>query len=202
MPVNDIRIVKRELRKKFREIRENMSPQKKSRYDELLKKGFLASREYKNNDIVFAFVSKPIEIDTISIIKAVLKDGKRVAVPRCVADKREMDFFFITSFDQLEKSTYGLMEPIPDKCEKVTDFSNGVCIVPGLAFDSEGFRLGFGMGYYDRFLSQFKGDKIGLCYSSCVKWKLPHGFFDRPVDLIITERFVRNIRKRKVNRRQ
>lgn len=202
MPVNDIRIVKRELRKKYREIRENMSPQKKSRYDELLKKGFLASREYKNNDIVFAFVSKPIEIDTISIIEAVLKDGKRVAVPRCVTDKREMDFFFIESFDQLEKSTYGLMEPIPDKCEKVTDFSKGVCIVPGLAFDSEGFRLGFGMGYYDRFLSQFQGDKIGLCYSSCVKWQLPHGFFDRPVDLIITERFVRNIRKRKANRRQ
>ena len=140
MPVNDIRIVKRELRKKYREIRENMSPQKKSRYDELLKKGFLASREYKNNDIVFAFVSKPIEIDTISIIEAVLKDGKRVAVPRCVTDKREMDFFFIESFDQLEKSTYGLMEPIPDKCEKVTDFSKGVCIVPGLAFDCRSFH--------------------------------------------------------------
>lgn len=202
MPVNDIRVVKRELRQKFRDIRENMNPQKKKKFDELLKKGFLDSREYKNNEVVFAFVSKPIEIDTKAIIEAVWKDGKRVAVPRCVTEKREMDFYFITSFDQLEKSTYGLLEPIPDKCEKAEDFSRGVCIVPGLAFDAEGYRLGFGMGYYDRFLSQFKGDKIGLCYSSCVKWKLPHGFFDRPVDLIITERFVRNIKKHGANSRQ
>ena len=67
--------------------------------------------------------------------------------------------------------------------------------MPGLAFDPQGFRLGYGKGYYDRFLSGFQGKTVGICYLGCVQWNLPHGYYDRPVDILITERYVRNIRR-------
>ena len=175
MSVNngDIRKVKTDLRNGFKTKRTDMPENVKISMDSEIQSRFLTLRQYIYCKTVFTYVSKDIEVDTLAIIRAAWANGKRVAVPRCVTETREMDFFYSTNMSDLEEGAFGVLEPIADKCEKVTDFSKGLCIVPGLSFDAEGYRLGYGKGYYDRFLSKFQGDTVGLCYSNCIKWKLP-----------------------------
>ena len=197
MPVRNIREIKIQLRSKIKKQRTNMEPLKRERMDADIRKRLFSLWQYKSCRQLFVYVSKDIEVDTKQIILQALEDGKKVAAPRCITEGSLMDFYYISSLADLEKGTFGVLEPKPDVCRKATDFSDGVCIVPGLSFDSEGYRLGYGKGYYDRFLNDFDGCKIGICYSACVKWELPHGFYDRPVDLLVTERYFRKIHKEK-----
>ena len=195
MPVRDIRIVKSRIRDRIKASRAAMPQGDKARFDKSIKGRIMRMREYINCEILFTYVSKPTEVDTHAIISSALAQGKKVAVPKCLTETRQMDFYFISGFDDLEKGAFGVPEPIPEKCTLVSDYSKGFCIVPGLSFDSEGYRLGYGKGYYDRFFSKFKGYSAGLCYSNFMKWKLPHGRYDKNVDVVVTERFVRHIKK-------
>lgn len=196
MPVNDIREVKSDLRNGFKNKRSTMPEKVKLNMDSEIQSRFLTLRQYASCDTVFTYVSKDIEVDTFALIRAAWVNGKKVAVPKCIKDTRDMAFYYIKSMDDLESGAFGVMEPIEERCELVTDFSKGLCIVPGLSFDAEGYRLGYGKGYYDRFLAKFAGETVGLCYSNCIKWKLPHGYYDRPVDMIVTDRYIRRTGKR------
>ena len=193
---NDIREIKTDLRSGFKSKRNEMPEHIKLNMDSEIQSRFLTLRQYAKCDTVFTYVSKELEVDTFAIIRAAWANGKKVAVPKCV-ENHQMDFYYIESMDDLEDGAFGVKEPIVDKCKKVVDFSKGLCIVPGLSFDAEGYRLGYGKGYYDRFLSRFGGYTVGLCYSNCIKWKLPHGKYDRAVDVIVTDRYIRrtNIEK-------
>ena len=84
-----------------------------------------------------------------------------------------------------------MLEPRPDPEKRVKDFSAGLCLIPALCYDWHGYRLGYGKGYYDRFLAGYGGHMIGLCYSECVRRRLPHGRFDRPAELLVTDRYLR-----------
>lgn len=196
MPIDDIREYKSELRKKVRRQREEMSPEKKAVLDNELLKNILKLKQYKSNSTILTYVSTKIEVDTFGLINQALKDGKRLAVPRCIDNSREMEFYYINSIDQLEPRTFGVLEPVKEQCELLTDYSKGLCIIPGLVFDFEGYRLGYGKGYYDRFLSRFEGDTAGICYSFCVQWRLAHGFYDRRADLLVTEKYIRRTNQR------
>lgn len=191
MPLNDIRPVKAALREKYRNIRTSMTADEKNAYDEAIAQQVRRLWQYEKNDTLLVYVSTPIEVDTHAIIEQALLDGKKVAVPRCVSGTRNMDFYYIRSLDDLESGSFGVLEPIPDKTERMTDFSRGLCIVPAFSYDWSGYRLGYGKGYYDRFLSRFEGNIIGVCYSNCVQRSLPHGRYDRPVELLVTENYLR-----------
>ncbi len=195
MSVKNIKELKIRLRAKYREIRETMDPMEKNRMDEDIAGRIWAMREYRQAQTFFTYVSKPIEVDTVRLILRAIEDEKTVVVPRCVPGTYDMEFYRITSMEDLEKGSFGVLEPVPGRCEKWTDFSQGFCIVPGLCFDSHGYRLGYGKGYYDRFLSGFEGYKAGICYSSCIQWNLPHGYYDRPVDVLVTEKYIRRTAK-------
>ena len=103
----------------------------------------------------------------------------------------------VDTFDDLEKATFGLLEPIREKCQKVKDYSSGLCIVPGFCFDYKGYRLGYGYGYYDRFLQNFGGTTLGICYSNCIIPQLPHGRFDKHVDILLNDRYIKEIKREK-----
>ncbi|WP_312694050.1 5-formyltetrahydrofolate cyclo-ligase [Caproiciproducens sp.] len=195
MYVKNIREIKINLRARYRQFRERLGEDQKIALDSTIQSRLLALREYAAADTIFTYVSKPIEVDTIALIKAALANHKLVAVPRCVPNTYDMQFYYITSLDDLEKGTFGVLEPVVSRCRSVTDFSRGFCIVPGLSFDAQGYRLGYGKGYYDRFLAEFGGDTVGICYSGCVQWNLPHGYYDRPVDILITEKYIRRVAK-------
>ena len=195
MPLIDIRPVKATLREKYRNVRTAMTEDEKNGYDKAIAEQVRRLWQYEKNDTLLIYVSTPIEVDTHAIIKQALENGKKVAVPRCVTGTRNREFYYIRSLDDLKPGAFGVLEPVPEKAEQMTDFSRGLCIVPAFSYDWSGFRLGYGKGYYDRFLSRFEGNIIGICYSSCVQRSLPHGRFDRPVELLVTESFLRRTSK-------
>ena len=119
-------------------------------------------------------------------------NGKKVAVPYCRTDVTDLDFYYIESAKDLSPGAFGVLEPEPLYSEKFTDYGNGLCIVPALCYDLNGYRLGFGKGYYDRFLSRYSGKTAGLAYSFQIKRSLWHGRFDKAVDVIITDRYIRS----------
>lgn len=195
MPLNDIRPVKTALREKYRSLRQNMPQEIREAADRDIAAQVRKLWQYKRNDVLLTYVSTSIEVDTMRIINQALEDGKRVAVPRCIPGTRNMEFHFISSISDLKPGTFGVLEPDPSTCEIVTDLSKGLCIVPAFSYDWKGFRLGYGKGYYDRFLSRFDGNIIGICYSDCVQRSLPHGRYDRAVELLVTENYLRRTDK-------
>ena len=191
MLVGDIRPIKATLREQYKTLRREMPPEVKAQRDRQIAGRVTALWQYKRCRQLLTYVSTPIEVDTLEIIRRALADGKKVAVPRCVPGTRDMEFYWIDGVEELESGAFGVLEPRPDAGRKVTDFSNGLCLVPALCYDWRGYRLGYGKGYYDRFLAGFGGHMIGICYSDCIQRKLPHGRFDRPVELLVTDRYLR-----------
>ncbi len=190
--INDIRPEKTKLRNRAKQIRIDMGVQKKSAADDKICNRLTALWTFRQANAIFVYMSTPIEVDTVEIIKKAWELGKTVAVPRCIKNTRDMDFFEITSFDEVERGTFGVLEPVPDKCKKAVADNNTLCIVPALMLDKEGYRLGYGKGYYDRFLSKFPGRIIGICYADCVAEKIPHGKFDKKLSMFITEKKIYN----------
>ena len=169
-----------------------MSPEKKLMLDNLIFDRIINSKAYLNSNVVLCYVSTAIEVDTHRLIKHSLENSKIVAVPKCITGTRNMKFYIIKSFDDLEVATFSVLEPKVDICEELDNFDNAICIVPGLAFDLNGYRLGYGKGYYDRFLDKAPDvKKIGICYCSCTVNKLINGKYDIPIDALITEKYFR-----------
>lgn len=186
----DIRIIKKNLRQKYRGIRERMPKAEKSVLDAKLFNKLTGFIKYKEAKKILIFVSTEIEVDTIKIINDALKCGKVVAVPKCLDKKGSMAFYVIKSLDELKKASFNLLEPDESISPKLTDFSSSICILPGFAFDSKGYRIGFGKGYYDRFLQKYNGTKIGICYNSCIADELPHGRYDVQANFIVTPKYI------------
>lgn len=193
MTGNDIRPFKQHLRAEYKEKRRALSETEKARLDRKITNKFLNLFQYREAQTLLCYVSTEIEVDTFQILRRALEDGKTVAVPRCVDGTREMDFYILTDLKQLSVGAFGVLEPNSAKCEKLTDLSDGLCVVPALCYDLNGFRLGYGKGYYDRFLSRFAGNTVGLVYENCLCGSLPHGKFDRRIEKIVTENRVINI---------
>lgn len=198
MPIEDIRALKMRLRAEYRAKRTALSPEEKEQRDEQIAATVRALWQYRDNDLLLVYVSTPIEVGTRQIITRALEDGKTVAVPRCVPNTRHMDFYRIRSLDELEPGCFGVLEPKPSEENLVEDYSKGLCIIPAFCYDFSGYRLGYGKGYYDRFLARFGGQMIGICYSDCIRHRLPHGRFDRAVELIVTEKYIRRTNRRDV----
>ncbi len=184
----DIRPLKAELRSRYKKLRLDLSPAVKEEMNQKILNRVMNLWQYRESSLILTYVSTPIEVDTHRLIEKSLGAGKRIAVPRCVPGTREMEFYLIRSLDELSPGTFGVLEPDPAKSILLEDVSTGLCIVPALAFDYQGYRLGYGKGYYDRFLARFGGSTVGLCYDNCMVKSLPAGRYDRPVHLIITQR--------------
>lgn len=196
MQSGDIRDYKTQLRNRCKDVRTGYDEETKKEKDRKIFERVVSSSAYMSNQILLTYVSTDIEVDTRELIKRALADKKRVAVPRCITDTRDMDFYFIKGEEDLEKGTFGVMEPVPSKCVKAYAFETSLCIIPGLAFDMKGYRLGYGKGYYDRFLSAHpKLTKMGLCYCSCTLNELIHGRFDIASDMLVTEKYLRTYGK-------
>ncbi|MBR3988243.1 MAG: 5-formyltetrahydrofolate cyclo-ligase [Clostridia bacterium] len=193
MPVINDNMSKPELRVHFKEMREGLTKDYRRSMDYEIESRIMCSTFYSEADIIFTYVSTDPEPDTLGIIHGAFANGKKVAVPKCT-DKGIMEFYLIDSVNDLKKGKFGIMEPDESMCKKAVCTENSLCIVPGLSFDAQGYRLGRGGGYYDRFLKDFKGKSAGLCYHSFLRLTLPKDTFDIPVDILVTENFLREIK--------
>ena len=179
---------KQRLREERLAAREALSEQERSVLDDRITQKLLAASEYVEATTVLTYVSISSEVSTRMFIECALRDGKTVAVPRCLPGHC-LEFVAITSLDQLVAAPFNLLEPPKDLSALAeVQMSNAICIVPALLVDTKGYRLGYGAGFYDRFLSTYPGKKICLAYQQNLsRTTLPHTAFDVAVDLVITE---------------
>ena len=179
---------KQRLREERLAAREVLSEQERSVLDNRITQKLLATSEYAEATTVLTYVSVSSEVSTRMFIECALRDGKTVAVPRCLPGHC-LEFVAITSLDQLIAAPFGLLEP-PKELPALTEeqMNASICIVPALLVDTKGYRLGYGAGFYDRFLSTYPGKKICLAYQQNLsRTMLPHTTFDVAVDEVITE---------------
>ena len=172
---------KKELRSYIKTKRKSV--ENKAEKDSLVAQNLLSLDEIKKADTVLCYISLDDEICTDEIVRVLLDSGKRVGAPYCVDNNGNMDFYYITDFDDLRIQSFGVREPVIEKCKKVTS----IIILPGICFDSNGNRLGYGKGYYDRFLQIHSLISVGLCYNSLIVKKVPTDMYDKKADIIVTE---------------
>ena len=179
---------KQRLREERLAAREALSEQERSVLDDRITQKLLATSEYAEATTVLTYVSVSSEVSTRMFIEYALRDGKTVAVPRCLPGHC-LDFVAIVSLEQLVAAPFNLLEPAKELPAVTEDQkNNSICIVPALLVDTKGYRLGYGAGFYDRFLSTYPGKKICLAYQQNLsQTTLPHTAFDVAVDVVITE---------------
>lgn len=181
---------KTEIRKYIKEMKKNLTREEIRLRSNRIAKTLYEKPFYKQAEYIYLYVSYNQEVDTVEIIKHILDDKKRVAVPKII--DKNMDFYEITSLDQLSEGAFGIQEPIGNKpvSEDPEWASSNLMIIPGLAFDKNGGRIGYGGGYYDRYLHKHPkriGLKIALAYDFQVLEHIEIESFDEKIDGIITD---------------
>lgn len=171
--------MKQELRKKYLSIRKNICSTISS---SIITKKVLSHPKIITSSTILIYMSYNNEVDTKEIINALLP-SKKIALPKVI--NKEIKFYYINSLLELSPGYYGILEPITTN--PVNNYDNTICITPGVCFSRDGYRLGYGGGYYDRFLSKHKVYTIGLCYKECLVDALPHESHDKQIDEIITD---------------
>ena len=144
---------------------------------------FLALPEVESADTLMVFYGTGREPDTLPLIRALLERGKRVALP-VVLPHRGMEARQVLDVDQLVPNRYGIPEP-DQSCPLVSKGEIAVALVPHLMCDREGYRLGWGGGYYDRWLADFTGLTVSVCRANRLADHMPREEFDVPVKLVL-----------------
>ncbi len=174
--------VKRALRKMLIARRKAMQRDARDKADQSILQQLIPL--LKEADLVLTYVSTEIEVDTRRVLQYCFDNGIRVAAP--VSGDTELEFFEISSFSDLEEGRYNILEPI-DRTQRITATDDTLCIVPALCADGNGTRLGYGKGYYDRFLSSFSGISVIICYRD-FRMAVPAEPHDRKTDLTIFDK--------------
>ena len=176
---------KRKIREEMKRRLSSLSTIEHTRLSREIAQKVFALNEWKQAETIGITVAVHPEPETKFIIEQAWIKGKRVAVPKCIPSSKKLDFRYITSFSELETVYFGLQEPVTTT-EHATKEDISLLIVPGLAFTRKGYRLGFGGGYYDRFLSDYKGKLLSLAFELQLMEYLPIECHDIPVSKIIT----------------
>ena len=186
---------KKVLRKEILTERKNINTVKKEEMDNKILDRFYKSEYYRKAKKIFIYVSFDSEIDTKGIINKALMDNKKIYVPRTEFKTRLMDAVEVTSLDNLIESEYGILEPSIEE-PHIEPNELDLIVVPGVAFDRNGGRIGYGAGFYDRYFKRISKDrikkitKLALAYDFQILEKIPMNEQDVPVSYIITEKEV------------
>ncbi len=173
---------KKELRAFIRKQKRAMTPAQIEEKSRRLGELFAATEVYRQAKTLYGYLPYNQEVRTVPILLQALKDGKQVAVPKVYGE--EMRFILIEDLSQVGKGYAGIPEPIADG--PVAEDATALVLMPGLAFDPQGHRIGYGGGFYDRFLAaQPEHPTVALCYDFQVLPQLDTEEFDIPVDLVL-----------------
>ncbi|MGD7043971.1 5-formyltetrahydrofolate cyclo-ligase [Jeotgalibacillus proteolyticus] len=179
---------KQELRKQMSSILKKNSNESIQSRSKGIQENLYQTNDWKQSKSIGITISRFPEVDTFSIIRRAWEEEKMVSVPKCQRVDRSMCFYKIQSFTEVEPSFFGLLEPI-DSLETTASDQIDLMIVPGIAYTKEGYRLGYGGGYYDRYLQHYKGATVSLCFDEQLIESVPIEPHDQPVDLVIGESF-------------
>ena len=184
---------KQELRRRLRSLRLAMGDEKRSMADTAIAKRVQQLPAFAKTGVLLTYLSVREEVNTRSLVQAAWEQGKTVALPWCVPHSRDMRWYRVRSFDSLVQGPHGIWEPDPHACdEQMLDTGEQMlALVPALAFDAQGYRLGYGGGFYDTFLASFEGVSVGLCREEQMRESLrDDGVFDThdlPVHIVVTQ---------------
>lgn len=182
---------KKNLREKIISKRDYMVSDEKTKKDDSIKHSLMNMKDYCKCKKIFIYIGFGSEINTLKFITEFLKEGKEVYVPKVYKDTKEIKAIEISSLEGLYPSSYGILEPINDnEIENKEDID--LVVVPGVAFDRDGGRVGYGGGYYDKYLATLNKDvpKIALAYDFQVVNEVPTEGHDINIDCIITDKEV------------
>lgn len=177
---------KKQLRKEVKEKLSLLKDENRLESDEKIITKALELQDFQNASCVFCYVSTGKEIDTMPLLKQLLKEGKRLGVPRCIA-KGEMEVYEIRSLDELHTGAYGILEPEEDPERWIDPDEIDFAWIPCISCDREGRRLGHGGGYYDRYLEKTHCIKAALCREALMAETVPVGEFDQRMDFVLSE---------------
>ena len=188
-PVPGLKNDKNRIREEMLKARLSVPEDVKCGADIIMTKKLLSLASFRYAGTILFYYPIKGEPDITGAVSAALAAGKRVAFPKCYPDGAGMIYRFVTSLDELSPAMYGIPEPPEEnECYVPSPFLNDICIVPAVCFDRHGYRIGYGKGYYDRFLAGFGGTSVGFTLDCLLKDAVPRGRYDRAVDMIITEK--------------
>lgn len=173
---------KKALRSQIRQQKRAMTEEEICLRSEKLAEKFLASEAYRNAETIYGYLPYNQEVRTTPMLEQALRDGKRVAVPKVYGD--EMKFIYLEDLSQVEKGYANIPEPIADG--PVAEDKTALVLMPGMAFDPQGHRIGYGGGFYDKFLAaEPEHPTLALCYAFQLLPALDTEEHDIPVDHVI-----------------
>ncbi len=173
---------KTELRQRIRTLKRAMSEEQILNASARLAALFFETEHYKKANTIYGYLPYNQEVRTVPILEQALLDGKRVAVPKVFEDT--MSFIYLEDLQAVEKGYAGIPEPIANG--PIAEDPTALVLMPGLAFDPQGHRIGYGGGFYDRFLAKEPDHPtVALCYDFQVLDRLETEEFDVPVDLVL-----------------
>ncbi len=173
---------KKQLRREIREKKQAMTPEQIAEASRQLGELFVRSEPYERAKTIYGYLSYNQEVRTLPILEQAMKDGKRVAVPKVYGD--QMRFIYLEDLTRVAPGYAGIPEPVEDG--PVAADPQALVLMPGLAFDPAGHRIGYGGGFYDRFLAEEPDHPtVALCYGFQMMDCLPTEEFDIPVDLVL-----------------
>lgn len=176
---------KKQLRKKIKEKIKSLPLEYCRLADETIARKTMELEEYQKAQVIFCYVGTDREINTFPILEDILKSGKRLGVPRCIS-YGEMEVYEIESLRDLETGAYGIMEP-KEHCRRIAPEEIDFAILPCLTCTMDGRRLGYGGGFYDRYLPKMSCQKAVLCRSALMEEEIPMDEYDVKIDVVITE---------------
>ena len=173
---------KKELRRSIREQKRAMTEEQIVTASEKLGQLFAATEAYRNAKTIYGYLPYNQEVRTVPMLQRAIDDGKKVAVPKVFGD--EMKFIYLDDLTAVEKGYAGIPEPVADG--PVADDKEALVLMPGLAFDPQGHRIGYGGGFYDKFLAaEPTHPTVALCYAFQMLPRLETEEFDIPVDCVL-----------------
>ena len=180
---------KEKIRRRILKLRDALSSEEREEKSKQIKKKLFALFEFRAAKTIFFYAAKGNEVEAEGMIEELLSSGKKVGLP--IVKGKEIFFSQIFNYGKLLPSTFGILEP--DEEHPISLDGVDLIIVPGIVFDSRGNRIGFGRGFYDRFLKKIPDAfKIGLAFEIQIVEAIPETLTDIPVDKIVTERKVIN----------
>ena len=179
---------KSQIRAYYKTIRSSITH--KSEKESIIVEKLKTFNAVKNADTVFAYAASGSEANIDPLIEYILSLGKTVALPVCSDKFGNMEFYSVESLEKIKVGMYSIREPESKGLQPIKSDRNSVCLVPAICFDKSGRRIGYGKGYYDRFLDDFHGCTIGVNFDECVTEQIPYDEYDKQVNYLITDKTI------------
>ncbi|TYQ12939.1 UNVERIFIED_CONTAM: 5-formyltetrahydrofolate cyclo-ligase [Acetivibrio alkalicellulosi] len=193
--IGDILKEKKDIRKKILSLRNDLSGEHVLKNSEVITNSLVELKEFKQSKNIMAYMNFRNEVSTFFLLKSCFEMGKKVILPaiNTVSGKKKIVTYEVKDMEQqLKKGTYGILEPVNDMDFRVDIREINMIIVPGVAFDTNRNRIGYGAGYYDVFLRELKEGcyKVGIAFELQICYHIPVEKHDVPLDIIVTEKRV------------